>query len=376
MTIRPWLPLAFESGDSPGWIFRVFVLVALMFAVSFEATSGQTAGANPTNPGAAITSQATATTPLNDAATVILVAGVEGEAEYQVLFRQWAANWSNACQQAGVRCLAIGLTNHPHQTDNALFQNLLQNQSHTNPAPLWIVLIGHGTFDDREAKFNLRGPDLTATELAAWLKPFQRPLIIINTASASGPFLPVLSAPGRVVITATRSGHEQSFARFGGYLATALVNPVADLDKDGQTSLLEAFLMASRATAEFYKVEGRLASEHPLLDDNGDRLGTPADWFRGIRPVQQPEQKGALDGLRAHQVHLLPNPAERQWSQRKLARRDALEQTIATLREQKKQLGESEYYARLEPILMELAALYETPETPASAGPSTKPGSE
>ena len=91
--------------------------------------------------------------------------------------------------------------------------------------PLWVVLIGHGTFDGREAKFNLRGPDVTDIELAEWLKPIRRPLAIINGASASGPFLNRLSGEGRVVVTATRSGDEQNFARFGGYIAEAIADP-------------------------------------------------------------------------------------------------------------------------------------------------------
>src|SRR5262249_53253088 len=153
--------------------------------------------------------------------------------------------------------------------------------------PLWIVLIGHGTFDGREAKFNLRGPDLTEVELAEWLAPLKRPAAVINCASASGPFLNRLSGPNRVVVTATRSGHEQNLARFGQSLAESIADPRADLDKDGQISLLEAYLTASSRVAEYYKTHAQLATEHPLLDDNGDKLGTPPDWFHGIRATKR-----------------------------------------------------------------------------------------
>ena len=104
------------------------------------------------------------------------------------------------------------------------------------------MLIGHGTFDGREAKFNLRGPDVTDVELADWLLPFKRPVVVINCASASGPFINRLSGANRVVVTATKSGNEINFARFGQYIAEAIADPRADLDKDGQVSLLEAFL--------------------------------------------------------------------------------------------------------------------------------------
>src|SRR4029077_6004302 len=117
-------------------------------------------------------------------------------------------------------------------------------------------------------------------------KPCKRPLAVIDCASASGPFINALSAPGRVIVTATRSGNEVNVTQFGGYFARAIANPAADLDKDGQTSLLEAFLFASRQVEQFYQEAGRLATEHALLDDNGDGLGTPADWFRGVRAVK------------------------------------------------------------------------------------------
>ena len=173
------------------------------------------------------------------------------------------------------------------------------------------MLIGHGTFDGREAKFNLRGPDMTDLELSEWLAPYKRPVVVINCASASGPFINRLSGSNRVVITATKSGYETNFARFGQYLAEAIADPHADLDKDGQVSLLEAFLTASSRVDEYYRTHSQLATEHALLDDNGDRLGTPPNWFRGVRATQRAKDGAALDGIRAHQLHLIPSDRER-----------------------------------------------------------------
>ena len=162
-----------------------------------------------------------------------------------------------------------------------------------------------------------------------------------------------------MVITATRSGYEQNFARFGGFISKAISDPQADLDKDGQTSLLEAYLIASRQLAEFYKAEGRLATEHPLLDDNADGLGTPADWFRGIRAVKRARDGAALDGLRAHQFHLVRSGAEQKIAPEIRKRRDAIELQIARLRDSKASLPEDEYYSLLEPLVLELARLYQ-----------------
>ena len=288
-------------------------------------------------------------------ASVLIVVGAPGEDEFGQLFDEWAQEWKAACDQAGAKSTLVGGTTN----DFDLVRTNLSQEA-TNPIDeFWLVLIGHGTFDGKEPKFNLRGPDLSATDLTEWLKPFRRPVAIINCASASGAFMAKLSATNRVVITATRSGHEQNFARFGGFISKAMGDPNADLDKDGQTSLLEAYLIASRELAEFYKTEGRLATEHPLLDDNGDGLGTPADWFRGIRATKRARDGAALDGLRAHQFHLVRSNSEQKMAADVRARRDGLEMQIARLRENKSGLPEDEYYRMLEPLLLELAKLYQ-----------------
>ena len=302
-----------------------------------------------------------AATSETESPSILIVAGAAGEEAYAKIFRQTADRWRQTAEQAGAHWREIGLgdTNGPSDLDR--LQGLLADEPKQSSAELWLVLIGHGTFDGREARFNLRGPDLSASTLAGWLKPFQRPIAILNTASSSGPFLNALSAPGRVIVTATRSGYEQNFARLGSYLAEAIADPKADLDKDGQTSLLEAFLMAARQVAEFYQTEGRLATEHALLDDNGDGLGTPADWFRGVRAVKRAAGGASLDGLRAHQLHLIRSAPEQRLSPEQRARRDELEQAIARLRESKSSLADDEYYRQLETLLLELARLAETP---------------
>jgi hypothetical protein len=295
------------------------------------------------------------------AVTIVTVVGAGGQEEYHKQFEEWAHQWEQASGAVGARFVAIGID--ARQTnDLELLKETLANAPKEG-APLWLVLLGHGTFasyaGSPEAKFNLRGPDVSAKELAQWLEPFQRPLVVVNAASASAPFINALSRTNRVIITATRSGQEQNFARFGKYISEAIADSTADIDKDGQTSLLEAFLSAARRTADFYKTEGRLATEHPLLDDNGDGMGTQADWFRGVRAVKKPDKGAAIDGLRAHQIHLVQNNEERQLSPEVRQRRDELEIAVSKLRESKGQTNEQEYYEKLEPLLVEIARLYE-----------------
>ena len=299
------------------------------------------------------------TTNVEAKATVIIVVGAAGEADFGAKFEESASLWRRASELGGIKAKVIGLGDTNGPSDLEQLNQALAQEPKSAAAELWLVLFGHGTYDSQEAKFNLRGPDLTATNLAAWLQPFQRPLAVINCASASAPFLNKLSAQGRVIVTATRSGYEQNYARFGLFLAKAINDPEADLDKDGQVSLLEAFLTASHQVAEFYQMEGRLATEHALLDDNGDGLGTPADWFRGIRATKRPKDDAGLDGRRAHQFHLVRSDAELKLSPEKRQRRDELELTIANLRDQKSQLKEDDYYQQLEVIMVELARIYE-----------------
>jgi len=291
-------------------------------------------------------------------ATLMLVLGAPGEPEYGSNFLRQAESWSKAGQLAGAKTIQLGLDPAPGTNDLEQLKHVLEIEPKAGDLPLWLILIGHGSYDGKEARFNLRGPDLSPVELQTWLRPFQRPLVIVNAAAASAPFLKQLSATNRVVVTATRSGNEQNFARFGSFLAEAILDPQSDLDKDGQVSILEAFLAASSQIAEYYKGEGRLATEHALIDDDGNGLGTPANWFRGVIPIKKAEGQNSPDGARARQSHLILSSVELATPPEIRARRDALELNLTQLRETKSHRPAPEYYAELERLLLELASLY------------------
>lgn len=300
--------------------------------------------------------------------TVIVAVGAEGSAEYSKPFSDWADRWAQAATKGSAKLVQIGRDaegNAAGATDRDRLKQTIgeEAKASVSPAdPLWLVLIGHGTFDGKEAKLNLRGPDVSDAELADWLKLVSRPLAIVDCTSASAPFLKKLSGPpNRVVITATRTGSENNYARFGDYLSAAIADPSADIDRDGQTSLLEAFIAASRRTDEFYKGANRLATEHALLDDNGDALGTPADWFQGTRVAKASKDGKPADGSRAHRWHLVLSAEEQAMPAEARATRDKLEAQIETLRAKKPQMPATEYYAQLEKLLLQLAAVYEKP---------------
>ena len=301
-----------------------------------------------------------------DHASVIIAIGAPGEEGYAETFAKWAAHWQTASAAANAKTTTLQAGDKQSLVH---LRQILEGEPKDGAAALWLVLLGHGSFDGRDGKFNLPGDDLAASELATLLKPFHRPVVVICGFSASGAFLKPLSAPGRVIVTATKSGAETNFSRFGGYLSETIADPAADLDKDGQTSLLEAWLAAARRVADFYKNEGRLATEHSLLDDNGDGLGTPPDWFKGVRVEKKPSDNRAADGIRAHQTQLVPSPAERALPPALRAERDTAEQEIERLRQAKSGMPEDAYYSQLEALLLRLARLYHSSGSEAGKVP-------
>jgi hypothetical protein len=300
-----------------------------------------------------------------DQQEVLVVVGSPGTEEYGAMFEDWAERWRAPAKQAKAAQRLIGI-DKADETDRTRLQTALKEIRAESAEPLWIVLIGHGTFDGKAAKFNLRGLDVTAVELAEWLLPLDRPVIVANCASASAPFINKLSGLNRVIVSATKNGFQYNFARFGDLLSQAIIDPQADLDKDEQVSILEAFLSASGRTQEFYTDEGRLATEHALIDDNGDGKGTPADWYRGVRTTRVAKEGASPDGLRANQLCLVRSKREENMPAGVRNKRDEIERSIALLRLGKKKLPEAQYYTRLEPLLIELAKLYEALESQAA----------
>jgi hypothetical protein len=292
---------------------------------------------------------------------LIILQGAAGEKEFEEPFKNSAQGWMDACQKAERNYKLFSPATSGTNTLSEL-SRFLSQQPTNGPNELWIVFIGHGTFDGLEAKFNLSGPDLSADDLARSLEPFTRPVVLVNTSSSSAPFLKKLSKEGRVIVSATKSGWEENYTRFGKYLAQALTDPASDLDKDGQISVLEAFLSAARQTQDFYKEEKRLATEHALIDDNGDGLGTPAEFFRGVRAVKSAEDKALPDGLRAHQMHFVRGTEEKKLSPELREKRNALEAKLEQILQRKSQVKEEEYLKEIEPILIEIARIYQSSE--------------
>jgi hypothetical protein len=211
-----------------------------------------------------------------------------------------------------------------------------------------VVLIGHGSFDNQVAQFNLIGPDLAAKDYAQLIGSLPtRKVVFVNCASSSGEFIKPLSSGGRIVITATRSGNEQNATVFADHFIAGLLDDSADADKNGRVSVLEAFNYATKLTADWYKQKNRLATEHALIDDNGDGTGH--------------EEATGGDGALAKVVYLDSKTVEEAAGDaerlRLIKERQRLEEEVEKLKTRKSEMKPEEYEAELERLLVELATV-------------------
>jgi hypothetical protein len=212
---------------------------------------------------------------------------------------------------------------------------------------LVVLLIGHGTStsgpDGEDAKFNLVGPDLSASEWGALLKPLVARLVFVDTTAASFPFIRKLAGPGRVVITATDSTAQEFETVFAEWFVKAFTDAAADADRNGRVSMLEAFTYASAGVRRWFDEHNQLPTERPLLDDDGDGVG---------REAQNPGPDSAL----ARATYLQPAGVPSDPARRALAARQAaLEAQIEALKAQQSSLSPDAYQAALERLLLELA---------------------
>ena len=214
---------------------------------------------------------------------------------------------------------------------------------------LFILLLGHGTFDGREAKFNLVGPDLEAAEWAALVDPLPGTLVFVNTTAASAPFLTPLARAGRIVVTATESPVQRYATVFPEFLTRAFVDTASDVDRNGRVSVWEAFVYASAGVRRWYQERGRLATERALLDDTGDGRGIDAGDGEDLPRVGR--AAAVYVGAGVDEV----STGRGEEFDRLAARRAALDVEVAELRAARDSMPPERYAAALERLLLELA---------------------
>ena len=276
----------------------------------------------------------------------LVLTGVAGSPEHAERFAKWTESTQKALTDKlnfpADHVLVLADKKATKVEVDKAFEQLRQR---VKPADdLFIFFIGHGGADDRGYKFNLTGPDLTASEYNAMLANVlaRRTVIVIGTNSSGGA-IDDLSGRNRVIITATRSATEGNDALFYGYFVEGLENASSDEDKDQRVSVWEAFRYATQAVDRFYKEEGRLATEHAQISDNGAEKAGP------VLKEAPPMARGTY--LTVQKAISVSNPRLRAL----LEDKKKLEQSIEDLRLMKDTLPEAEYEKRMEALLIQLA---------------------
>lgn len=278
----------------------------------------------------------------------VTVAGLGGEPEYEQRFESLAKEIDKLLKgSAGSN--RVDTLWGPAATKAKLAEAISGAAKAATPQDaLVVMLIGHGTYDGAEYKFNVPGPDVTGAELAGFMDRFPGQQLVAALTSASGGGVPALQKQGRAVITATKSGTERNAVVFSRYWAEALRDPAADADKNETISALEAFRYAYDKTARFYETQKRIATEHPQMEDTG----------KG-EPVRDPSPQNG-QGLLVQRFALLrigsvQKAAATPEKQKLIARKETLEQQIAQLKYQKAAMPTDEYRKQLTALLLQLS---------------------
>jgi hypothetical protein len=279
----------------------------------------------------------------------VTVAGLGGEPDYEQRFSAMANDLDKLLKASGGEAHVFTLSG-AQATRGQMTEVLGEIAKQAKPEDDFVlILIGHGSFDGVEYKFNLVGPDISGAELASLCDRIaSRRQLIVNTTSSSGGSIGALEKPGRAVVAATKTGTEKNATVFARYWVEALHDPTVDLDKNDSISALEAFEYADRKTAAFYDSQKRLATEHAVFEDTGK--GQP------VRAAATDTGEGhflsTFTLLRIGAAQRAANdPAKRDL----LAKKEELDQKIDMLKYQKAAMDQEDYKKQLTDTLIELA---------------------
>ncbi|MEJ2128400.1 MAG: hypothetical protein P8X81_06100 [Woeseiaceae bacterium] len=265
---------------------------------------------------------------------VVIVEGLAGEPTYSEQFdRQVAAIGRAAASVTGDE--HIHILRGDDVSREAALQRIATAASGIG-ANDWfaLFLVGHGSYNDYEYKFNIPGPDLTGEDIAAALDELpDSNQLLVNTSSASGAIAELVAADNRIVVLATRSGVERHATRFGNYFAEALSDTSADIDKNNMVSVTEAFGFAQRRVDDYFESNNQLATEHAAMSGTrGERLALAR--LGGARPAVVDT---TLAGL--------------------LGDRDALNEEIEALRLSRDDMSATDYQSALLEKMLQLARI-------------------
>jgi hypothetical protein len=263
----------------------------------------------------------------------LIVGGLGGEEKYQEQFDKQAEALTTVARRTSGEARVTVLTGEK-ATREALEKSVAALRGKVKAADtLAVFLVGHGSYDGEAYKLNLPGPDIDGAAFGELLSSIPaRSQLVVNMTSASGAVLEAWAAEGRTLITATKSGMERNATRFAEHWANALADGSADLNKNGVITAQEAFDYASRETADSFKKQGTLATEHPQIVDGGAARFTVARLGGQARPAT-PE----LAALTAE--------------------RDRIDAQIEALRARRAEMANDAYLDALQALLVELSTV-------------------
>ena len=292
---------------------------------------------------------------------LIVISGVEADVQDATRFRSWAGALIEAAERkAGVaeanivylaanpdamaplrdKPAADRVRSRARSTREEVAKAFSDVAARAHPDDqVFIVLLGHGSFDGREASFNLPGPDLKAADYSRLLEKFGRQRIVfVNTTGSSGAFLAPLAAPGRTIVAATKTGGERLDTLFPEYFVEAWASETADKNRDGRISVLEAFEYAKARVTQVYQQKGTIVTEHAAIEDGSEGKLADATFLES-------------PAARAAAFASVADPALRAL----LQERQALEDQVAALRARKAGMDAAEYERQLETLVTSLA---------------------
>ena len=262
-------------------------------------------------------------------AHMLVVAGLGGEPAYAEAFASHAQAAADHAEQTGA---VVTLLSGGDASRAAIEEALAKMAASAEANDVAVVqLIGHGSWDEENYRFNVPGPDLSGADLAAGLAALPVRRVLILATSASGAAIDALATASTTMLTATRDGRERNAVVFGDYWTQALASDAADVDKDRRISADEAYDFAAQAVANHYRQEGRIATEHSR------REGAKADVTLAL--LHSPQELPEITPARASLVQ----------------RSDELSAQVERLKSQKETFDEDDYFARLQELLLELA---------------------
>ena len=277
---------------------------------------------------------------------LVVVAGLPGTDEMGEEIGRVCGAWEEAGKRAGLEVAVLG---RGEGAVKAEVRAAVESGRRAGGA-LWLVLEGHGYARREDGYFALRGGDVSGSEIRGWLEVGNGPVVSVLGFSSGGAMVKALSGKGRVVLSGAATAGEENRIRFGRFLSEAWGREEADEDGDQQVSLLEAALYATRRTRDWYEEKGRILTEHAVWADETGK----ARRFDGVK--RRGGRWEGADGvvLGFDRWVLVESEGERRMSEAQRRLRGELEAEVEKVRGMREALGDTEYYKRLEGLLLRI----------------------